>query len=379
MKTDRAYLTTVYTPLLIICLFYMACKSNLENPLEAFTDFQEVSIPGEKIRFSSDTILFKPYNFAIADTIAVFNDNTGEAGYTLINLRTGEFIKKLAFSGTDSSQFDINGLDINKLANTPSKFTITQINTPNKVVVYSWDSLLSMPGYRPKPFYYPEGFGFRNSILLNDSILFGRFFFSQFDNKMFGVVNTKANRLITGVEVPGVNDNSVSRKYEDSAYFKWMNQMLNDAFIYRPNSKYEFANFSFRGAVIQIFNVDSNYQFHMKYEKIYHLPTFHLVDNGQVLKPKVDPDLTKHGFSSIAATHDNIYALFNGPLLNGSEENESVSDLILVYDWNGKPIGKIKLDQKCRRIYIDTDNPSILYASYGDSNAELMKYKLAKE
>lgn len=356
-------------------LLLQNCKPKKSNPLQFFNNKEESHLSGEEIHLENDTILFMPYDFKVVDSFLVFNDNTGDAGYSVVNANNGRLIKKFAFAGIDSSEFNINGLSMTKAAGNQSLFTITQFNPPNKIAQFNWDSLLSNKEYKPTSFYYPNKFGFGSAILLNDSILLGRFNYSTFDNKMFGVVNLSSAKLTTGIEVPGVNDNSNNRRLEDSAYFKWMNKVLEDNFVYRPGSRYEFASFSFQGAVMQIFTVDSTYNLKLEYEKNFYLPSFYILDNGSVKRAKTDPE-SLNGFASVAATKDNIYALFNGPLLNGDEPNDDSTDIVLVYDWDGNPIKKIMLDRKCSRISIDENKPELLYVLYGGRNGQIAKYRL---
>jgi hypothetical protein len=304
--------------------------------------------------------------------LGVFNDNTGQTGFTIVNLNNGKSIRRFAFSGDKSTEFDLNSISINGAIGNASAFTVLQANPPCKVFLYKWQSLLNVQNYKPEPIYYPQNYGYSNSFLLNDSTIFGQFSYSKFDDKLFGVTNIKSKRLITDIDVPRIDDASLKHYYEDPQYYKLLKGLLSNRVAYRPGSKYEFASFSQMGAVIQIFKVDTNYKFTVKREKAFYLPPFTIVEGPGFFKPKMAPG-RKYGFNDIAVTGDKIFALFNGPKLT---ELHTFTDVLLVYNWDGKAIQSFKLDRKCRNIAIDESNPHILYGLYGERDVRIVKYKL---
>lgn len=363
-----------WLPCIVVILFFTNCNKSDKNPLSDFLGKKENKISGKEIKLVNDTILFKPFDFKIYDSLAVFNDNTGEAGFTIVNLKTGSLLKKFAFAGSSSSHFDIIALSMTPDINNNRFFCVTQKNVPFKIVRYNWDSILGINSYKPNPFYYAKDFVFKESFLLNDSLLFGNFLFSKFDNKVVGVVNLLSGKLTTGIDVLNITGSS-KQTQEDSSYYKWLNVIMDDHLRYRPGSSYEFASFSLSGAIIRIFNVDKDLRFKKTYEKVYYLPKFTLVQSAKSLFPDRDPDC-KSGFGSITVTRDKIYALYNGLTLDNKHENEWYSDIVLVFDWNGNPLEKIKLDKKCARITIDTNNEKLLYGMFGTNNARVVKYEL---
>lgn len=372
----RNLLIALILVLVITLCFFLFNKKFDHNtsPLKDFESLQTTVLSGEDIKLATDSILYRPYNFQIFDTLAIFNDNTGDAAFTVINLKTGELIKKFAFSGDKPSEFDINAICMNNAINNKSTFTLLQINPPCKIFRYSWDSLLGDRSYKPTPFYYTHNFTYSSAFLLNDSMIFGQISFSRFDDKMYGIVNTFSNKLITGIYLPRTGEN-LSFSYNDSIYYKWLKVVLNGKICHRPGSTFEFAFFSMDGAVVQIFDIDKDYKFSMKYEKAYYLPSFQLVKGPGYIKPEMKPD-NRLGFNDIAVTEDKIYTLFNGQSANEIKNEDRRSDIVLVYDWQGKPSQRIKLDKKCGRIFIDETNPKILYALYGPMYTNIVKYRL---
>lgn len=361
--------------LIVVILSCTNCNKSDKSPLSDFLGKKENKISGKEIRLVSDAILFKPFDFKIYDSLAVFNDNTGEAGFTIVNLNTGSLLKKFAFSGSDSSDFNINALSMTPDISSNKDFYITQKNMPFKIVRYNWDSILDVNSYKPNPFYYSKDFVFREAFLLNDTLIFGNFLYSKFDNKAVGIVNLSSGKLMTGIDVLNITGGLSKQTHEDSSYYKYLNVIMEDHIGYRPGSRYEFATFSLGGAIIRIFNVDKYLKFKKTYEKIYYLPKFSIAQSYKYSFPDRDPDC-KNGFGSIAVTRDKIYALYNGLTLDNKYENEWYSNILLVFDWNGNPLEKIILDKKCARITIDNNNEKLLYGLFGTNNTQVVKYEL---
>jgi len=371
--SNRILLTLAIISLLF---FTISCK-NEKSPLDEFANVKTLDLSGNEVHLNSDTILSLPYAFRVFDSLALFTDNVGKTGCTIVNLKTGKLLKRFAFAGDKSSEFNLSAISINSAINNKSVFTVLQLNEPYKIFRYNLDSLLHNAVYKPEPFYYFKDFGYTNSFLLNDSTLFGQLSFSKFDNKMFGITNISSNKLITGIDVPKIDDKSLRNYYEDSLYYNLMKGLLDVKVRVRPGSNFEFASFSRMGAIIQIFDIDKDYNFKVKYEKAYYLPSFTIMRLPGLNKPKFLPG-SKYAFMDITVTKEKIYALFNGPDLTNFRE---FCDDVLVYDWGGKPLEKIKLDKKCRSISIDENNPKILYGLYGspDGNStsiHIVKYKL---
>lgn len=80
-----------------------------------------------------------------------------------------------------------------------------------------------------------------------------------------------------------------------------------------------------------------------------------------------------YGFISSSTTENYIYLLYSGKTRN--QGNEKYSNQIWVYDWSGKPIKKIKLDQEVNQIAVSPDDKYLI--SYHDNGKpNLIRYEL---
>ena len=194
---------------------------------------------------------------------------------------------------------------------------------------------------------------------------------------MYGVFNLNSNNLFTGIELPTLKGEN-NAKYYDSTHYAWTNSVMGGELVARPKSSGEFAFFSSKGSMIQIFSVNHESDMSVIYEKLYSLPTYEIVKHGNnTIGTKMLQDC-RNGYNSIAVTHDKIYALYNGSSATTSNTMNLLANTILVYDWTGSPIEIIKLDHNFYSISIDSEKPEILYGLQSFDSVGIYKYNLKK-
>ena len=84
------------------------------------------------------------------------------------------------------------------------------------------------------------------------------------------------------------------------------------------------------------------------------------------------------GYLDICATKEYIYALYaDKKRFTDNKSNNYNSDTILVFDWNGNPIRKLKLTNEAYYICINEDR-QMLYAAVKDASYgwSIISYKL---
>lgn len=101
------------------------------------------------------------------------------------------------------------------------------------------------------------------------------------------------------------------------------------------------------------------------YQKIFQEPEFEEM-NGKDGLVAVFSDKTVIGFTSVTASQDYIFAMFNGKsysevLRNPKKDNLLCNDMC-VYDWDGNLLGNIKLNIETKDIYYneDTDEMNLI-------------------
>lgn len=94
-------------------------------------------------------------------------------------------------------------------------------------------------------------------------------------------------------------------------------------------------------------------------------------ESGNVIKPNFSKE-NNLGFLSTAVTDDFIYMLYSGKEMN--QENYS-SDIVLIYNWEGKKIKTILLEKSVSLIAVDSED-KFLIGYHDDGQANLYKFKL---
>lgn len=366
---------SVYISLLYILIIQIGCSQNsTTNPIDDFENKSNISIKAKVIKLKSDTVLNDPRTITVFDSLAILNDNTTNSGFALINLKQGVLIKRFAFSGNGKNEFNINALILSK-TDTFNEFTIFQANVPNRVFKYDLNKLLKSKNYQPNfTFQFPTKMIFDQALLFNDSCFVGSGSVS-FNGKIFGLFEPIPKKLTLAIPLP--KNIKEDEEYYSKEIVPWTISSLNGKVIKRPNEN-RFAFFSNRGAVVSIADVNSDKKFKSIFSRTYYLPRFHVVIQGDLSTAKLEEGC-KYGFMDVTYTKDFIYALYNDKIATTDDLQDLLSNIILVYDWNGNPVRKILLDRPCYSISIDNNKPTRLYALSILSNDEIYQYTLTTE
>jgi len=364
--------------LILLTIFCLGCNNGMDEqePLSDFKVLPRISLNGNDIKLKNDSVLYDPRNIQVFDSLAICYDNNGYTAFSIINLNDGSLVRRFAQTGNGKNQYNINSLNLNRINKEKRHFTLYETSALHRFFKFDLDSLIKNVNYNPKLIStLPPEFTFLEPTLLSDSIITGNISFSKLDSKVIGRFNVITQKLITSVDLT-MPKNDIFKEYYDRDNIGWTKSALGGKLAVRPNGN-EIANFSARGALFQIFNINRNDTRLVK-EKLYYLPSFKIMDLGHgVVKSKFTA-ANRYGFNNIAATNDFIFTLFNGKPSETPESSALSSNIILVYDWNGNPVKQIILDKDCYQIAIDPQNPKILYALTAFKNIGIRKFLLDK-
>jgi hypothetical protein len=364
-----------------VCLFFVlgivTCNTSIQKPTDPFKDLNTIYLQDEQVIVQyNDSIMGDPRSLLLQDSLAFCYDNLGETGYSLFNLKSGNLIKRFAYSGNQDHQFNINALSMSPIAGMNRKVLLFQENPPFRLFRYDIDSLRRIKNYEP-PYIYqlPDNIFFDNLLMLNDSILVGKMGLSDFDHNFFAIFNRYRGKLITGVPLP----NSTQRKYQKYYHknvYSWTRATFGGDLKARPGNPRQFAYFSSKGAYIQLFNIDKNQTFKSIYQHLYYPPLFQVYrQSNQITYPVLLKDCLS-GFNNITVTKDKIYALYNGKSAYDNDTQNLLADQILVYSWTGQPIERIQLNQPCYKIEIDPSDEKVLFCLRTFIEPSIVRYAL---
>lgn len=137
-----------------------------------------------------------------------------------------------------------------------------------------------------------------------------------------------------------------------------------------PDRKH-FVQATYIGGVVRGFEISDN-KVKEKFLNLYFAPRYELVDGAKPAWIKWC-DESRMGFESVCATNDYIYLL-----LNGKEARERpFANEILVMDWKGHIIRKMKLDRTVKAIAVDEAANTIYAISAGfNTGPSLLLFKM---
>jgi hypothetical protein len=369
----RSHLFLIASTLLT---FLASCsKDNSQN--DPILDFQASPVnqlKGSAIKLESDSVLYDPRTLQVFDSVGVLYDNNGFTGFSIINLKNGRLIRRFAETGSGDNKFNINSLRLNRVRNSNTDFTLYETSSPHRIFKFNLNSLIKKSNYYPELLYgFPSEFTFVDPVYNTDSTVVGNISFSKLDDKVFGLINLKNDKLTTGIALTPTG-NQRYKEYYDLENIGWTKSSFHGNLAFRPSGE-EFAIFSNQGAWYQIAEARQN-ELTLLYEKLYYFPEFHIMELGKdIVKAKPTPG-NRYGFNNITVTQKYIYTLFNGKKTETTNAESFSSNTVLVYDWSGKPVRKLVLDQSCYQIAIDPFRPGILYGLTAFKHIGIHKYNI---
>lgn len=141
------------------------------------------------------------------------------------------------------------------------------------------------------------------------------------------------------------------------------NNISNDRFVYAVNS----------AEIVYFYKIDSLKVIPVcKYEFTY--PDYKPVQGGNTRSAPVSSTNIKT-FIDVTATDDCVYMLYSGK--NFKEDGMRVfeSNVLYVFDWNGKPLKKYLLDAPVTRLCVNKEGDAI-YAFANIPETTLVKFEL---
>ncbi|SKB99459.1 TolB-like 6-blade propeller-like [Parapedobacter luteus] len=347
-------MTKIYVLALLLLILSRSCINTTtaleESPLQDFEAVPEIKLNSIKITLEHDSVLYDPRTINVFDSIAVFYDISGVAGFSMVNLLNGKLITRFAHIGDDEN-YDINTLSLSPIKGSTKEFSIYEGAPPYRVFKYNIDSLINSKTYSPELVcQLPKEVVFETPLVESDSVILGNITFTKLDNKFFGIYNLRQKTVTTGIDVPKFSSRRYKQYYQDEN-ISWVKAVLGSNIGIRPNGR-EIASFSKRGGLFQIISIE-NHKPKVLTEKLYYMPEFVINEISENITKSMYTKNNKYGYNNITVTEDRIYALYNGKLTNTPGVESLSSNLVLVYDWAGKPINKILLDDEYYQIAID--------------------------
>ena len=345
--------------IIFVTLFTSCSEKNNENMLaSSFASFKKLK--STQIHINKSIVLKDPFElFLLHDSIMVFNEYQGEYLLTAININTGNLLFSFARNGRGPDEFfppifcnyANHKLDIYEKI----QFSFVEYN-------YIYPDSFSQ---RKKISNLPNEFG--KVVKLSDSLYVGT---GRFHENRLGLYDIKSKNLTTYCDYPKIQSLNKLTNKEKYMFFQGdiiVNSMQTKIVIGSFNTGllefYEIANHN------KIVNFKNFYSINPDKIKIMNHSSSNVLD---VKASRESPC----GIADVQSTNNFVYALFSGKTYKGYYQKGGLGNIVLRFDWNGKPIDYFILDKYIRTFCI-SKNDSLIYAvSSASGEPKLITFRI---
>lgn len=343
--------------LFVLCvLFLFSCAHEKSESIDAL--FVEVDSLRHSVLNSGEHLWGTPFAMCRMDSlILVYDEKANENLFHLFDPMEPEYVTSFGRKGQGSDEF-IMPFDMKNYNDTMG--TVYDYATKKLVSFCSNDVLDGHPEYILS---YKDIFP--NTVKLFATRFNTIISFGFYDDAMFYL--QRNNQLLQKIgEFPyrDVNERKMDNRLKGMAYQGVLqNNISNDRFVYAVNS----------AEIVYFYKIDSLKVIPVcKYEFTY--PNYKPVQRGNTRSAPVSSTNIKT-FIDVTATDDCVYMLYSGK--NFKEDGMRVfeSNVLYVFDWNGKPLKKYLLDVPVTRLCVNKEGNAI-YAFANIPETTLVKFEV---
>ncbi|HRW62321.1 MAG TPA: BF3164 family lipoprotein [Bacteroidales bacterium] len=352
--------TTIKTILyLLLSFIFLRCSYKGEdNLLDSFKN--EKQIKGVEIPID-DALLGNPMELITIDTFLLVVDYFDNTWLNIFSINTGKQIKRDLNSGKGPNEIQ-----------RPYKITVTGERTfdiydifTKRLLSYDIDDILSEKKSTPflKEDFKSDTARFLQILRLPDNKFFGTGII--FGGK-YCVVNKKDALCEAFGEYPA------DEKHNNAGY-NILGAAYQGLLELKPDgSKIVWANL--KSPILEIIEIKDD-----KFEVIkkinFGLPLYDEYEDEMGGFSAETHENNKLGFRDINVTNEYIYALYSGRTFEEFDDKAIKCEYILVYDWEGNPLKKMKLERDVNSITVTLDNKYI-YAIAETPFPRIIRYTL---
>ncbi len=334
-----------------VFLQFTACKTKTEDSFVAcFDNVETIDLNSEIIKIHNDNIFFSYlYGMEAIEDLLILNDPSPSHLLKIMNLQTNEI-----------RIFGKKGKGPQELNTTIADFSIDYTNknlyvTDNsKYLVYSINDL-------------QEGLDIPHTTIdFKKNIPHDSFMTSAYCNSGYIIGSMHHKRF-------GVYD--IQKKNISSKYKYEVSPLVNQGQFFNHPVEGKIAFFQSKYSSVSILSI-KNKAPEIIYDKTWWKTKDKPFKDGNVVTTVPDPNL-RFGFLDATTSEKFIYLSYSGKYLDKRDPIDSIlSDMIYVFDWQGNPKKRFKLDKTVRAIAVD-EKGGVLYAStYDEGVPSLIKFSI---
>lgn len=322
-------------------IFFASCKDHSED-LEVL----------KSNRLDVSNSILNPTEFVFLGDLLVISDFGDEEYFKAIDVNSDKIVKRFGKLGEGPCELKPNSI-VQKVNN----FTLGVFDRQDfSYLEYSLDKVDSIFCQKETKKF---DFNIQKLLKLNSDVFLG---VGLYDGRY--ILTNSSTYSIDSVFFDYPFNSELPISYEEKAML-FQGNFTNKL----DNSRIAFATRS--SPILDILSFEDNTIKLIKRIQGSKLPVFTSENSGTMIGATLD-DSNEWGFLSITSSNSYIYVLYSG---KRTDEEYQISDVVLVYDWDGNLIKKIILDQEVSEIAIDGDDKYLIgYLDDGKSNLYLFNF-----
>jgi hypothetical protein len=336
------------TYLFIVLILFQSCAKKAENTLQLFDE--EKILSAITVNSQLDSICY-PGDLEIVDSLLFILDWQNDYYLSAYSLNSGKLLKEFGKKGRGPQELSrAISIDYNSKDHSLDCFT----RAPKRVNSYSLDTLNYIATYSP-------------TMMPKDG--------SCYHAKKFGSGYIGTGRFVQGMyalfEDEKVNYYGEFPKFTGSEKLSSSEKssLLQGLLKVHP-SKNKFVFVSSFNQTLDINRLENNC-----FEKIkrysFDKSKYSSLGNGAAAKLSTDI----YSYCDVDVTDQYIFCLYVSSTFEEYLKDRYLGDYLLIFDWNGTPIKKYKLEKPLNHIAFD-DGTNSIYGLALEDEIELVKYKL---
>ena len=336
-----------------------ACNSKKNDSIvDSFKTIQSLTHKVFEVQNGSE--LMDPYNLVVVGNTVNLLNGRAPKYFTTIDITTGRVIKQWGDRGQGPNEF-LRIMDIY------SNYLETGLNiwdnATSKLYFCSDSNLESDYVYFQNiPINIEEGMLRYNSVIQIDTFIF--FAVGGNNDKLFTLFDTKRNGVKEIGDFPPEDKNEIKdlppifRKTAYNGRIRYNGSLKKLVYVSITSEMFEIYNFD--GADVKL--AMGNYSTVPKYEEI---------ARGDTKGVRTSTINGKGNNRAVTVSDENIFILYQDYKRLGMEsedDHKEYADMVLVFDWNGKPIEIYELDCLVQSIAYDKTTNRLWAVNYNPDN-----------
>jgi hypothetical protein len=344
-------------------LFLSSCDKKKETLVSYFDNKPEIQL--QSVTLLSEDKTDNPEQLLCYDTLLLLKNGRSQPIFNLVNIKNGKVLKEFGRPGNGPGEF-VGNLQIDR--SFQSGFINIPDNLQARMYQYCIDSILYSDNVQPIDLF---------SFSVNENVKDVYYRILQINDSIFvGIQSNSSERFL----VFNINNNEVYPQGKDPEDKNQQNntikKRLSDA--YQGDLKYNYSNnkMVFASMNSEMFEIYKLNNLNLTLEKSYYtsLPSYSLKETSDGAQ-YVSMQITGGHTLSLAISNQLIYMLLSKKGQEVSFYEMFKSNLILVFDWDGKPVKKFLLDCEVNEIEISTDEKRI-YAIRDNPDPEVIYFDI---